>query len=511
MLLRTRGLVKDYAEVRALDDVSIEVDAGEVLGLVGENGAGKSTLVKAIAGFHAPDSGEIVWDGEVVAHHTPIQAVKAGIEIIPQELSLARELSAAENMFIGHVPSRAGMLRRGEMLRRGRELAARVGLEADVRQPVSRLSPADQRLVMIARALARSARLLILDEPTVTLQESDVHRLLDIVRRLRAEGVALIYISHRLEEILEVTDRTTVMRDGRVVGTEPTSGLDKRRIMNAIVGRELGDMFPDRPPVANDAVVLEVEGLSGGGVDDVSFSIASGEILGLAGLVGSGRTEVARRIFGADPRDAGTIRVAGEAIDPRGPKEAIGAGIALLPEDRRNEGALLEMSVAANVTLPSLRRFAFGRTAVRRRAERIAVRRYVEDLRVATPSTHIPIGHLSGGNQQKALIGKWLMTEARVLIFDEPTVGIDVGAKREIYELIARLAGEGAAVLLISTELEEIVGLCHRVIVMREGRAVGELRAPDVSEEAILRLCFADSDEDAERAANTSDEDLVSP
>jgi ABC-type sugar transport system ATPase subunit len=387
-------------------------------------------------------------------------------------------------------------VRKKEVRRRAQAIGERLGLTADVRRPAGELSPADQRLVMVGRALARDVRLLILDEPTITLQETDVQRLLEIVRRLRADGVAVIYISHRLEEILTLTDRTTVMRDGRVVGTQPTAELDKRGIMNAIVGRELSEQFPERAPVASGPPLLEVEGLSGGGVHDVSFAIGAGEVLGLAGLVGSGRTEIARRLFGADPRDAGTIRIAGELLAIRKPRDAIAAGIALLPEDRRNQGALLELPVAANVTLPSLRRFARLRTLVRRRAERVAVERWVDDLPIATPSTRLPIGQLSGGNQQKALIGKWLMTEPRVLIFDEPTVGIDVGAKREIYELITRLARDGAAVLLISTELEEVVGLCDRVIVLREGRAVGELRPPELDEAAILRLCFADDGPD---------------
>jgi len=490
-LLEVRGVSKEFPGVRALDDVSIDVREGEILGLVGENGAGKSTLIKIVGGLYQPDAGELVWRGEPVAHWSPVQAVRLGIEVVPQELSLAPMLSAGENMFIGHYPSRSGRVRWSSLHREAKEIGARLGLTADLHRPAGSLSPAQQRLVMIGRALARKARLLILDEPTVSLPEDEVGLLLDVVRKLRDDGVSVIYVSHRLEEVLELTDRTTVMKDARVVETRPTAGLDKPELMRLIVGRSLDEIFPPHGHALSAQPLLRVRGLSGGRVKDVSFDLFPGEVLGIAGLVGAGRTEVVRMLFGADKRDSGMVELDGEPLRLRSPRDAIRHGLALLPEDRRNQGGLVELSVAANVTLPSLRRFAWLRTVLRHRAEYRAVAERVAELHVATPSVRQPLKYLSGGNQQKVLIAKWLMTEARVFVFDEPAVGIDVGAKREIYGLVAELARRGAGVIVISSELEEIVGLCQRVVVLREGRPVGELHGAEVSEPAILRLCYA--------------------
>jgi ribose transport system ATP-binding protein len=333
-------------------------------------------------------------------------------------------------------------------------------------------------------------RLLIMDEPTASLPEDEVELLLDVLRKLRDDGVTVIYISHRLEEVLALTDRTTVMKDSRFVATRPTATLDKHELMTLIVGRELSEIFPDHGAAPSGPPLVSVRGLSAGRVRDISFDLLPGEVLGLAGLVGAGRTEVVRMLFGADPRDAGTIEIDGKPAHIRNPRDAIRHGLALLPEDRRNQGGVVQLSVAANVTLPSLRRFSRGRTVLRPQAERRAVSERVVELSIVTPSTRQPLKFLSGGNQQKALIAKWLMTGARVFIFDEPTVGIDIGAKREIYALIAGLAERGAGVIVISSELEEVVGLCQRVLVMREGRLVGELRGTEVSESAILSLCF---------------------
>jgi ribose transport system ATP-binding protein len=490
VLLEVRHVSKRFPGVLALDDVSLDVRRGEILGLVGENGAGKSTLTKIIAGQYEPDGGALLWDGQVVTHASPTQAVKLGIEMVPQELSLAPALSAAENMFIGHYPAQAGRVRWRDMVRRAQSIGERIGLSADLRRPAGSLSPADQRLVMIGRALVRDVRLLIMDEPTASLPEDEVQLLLDVLRTLRAEGVTVIYISHRLEEVLALTDRTTVMKDARVVETRPTASLDKHEMMTLIVGRELDRVFPDQGEAGSGTPLVSVRGLSGGRVRDISFDLQPGEVLGLAGLVGSGRTEVVRMLFGADPRESGTVEMDGAPAHIRSPRDAIRHGMALLPEDRRNQGGVVQLSVAANVTLSSLRRFSLGRTVLRQQAERRAVAERVTELSIVTPSTRQPLKFLSGGNQQKALIAKWLMTGARVFIFDEPTVGIDVGAKREIYGLIAGLAERGAGVIVISSELEEVVGLCNRVIVLREGRQVGELTGAEVSEPAILNLCF---------------------
>jgi ribose transport system ATP-binding protein len=490
VLLETRNVRKTFPGVVALDDVSIDVQRGEILGLVGENGAGKSTLTKIIAGQYQQDAGELVWDGKVVSHPSPAHAVRLGIEMVPQELSLAPALSAAENMFIGHYPARLGRVRWRAMVREAQSIGERIGLTADLRKPAATLSPADQRLVMIGRALVRDVRLLIMDEPTASLPEDEVELLLGVLRNLRDDGVTVIYISHRLEEVLTLTDRTTVMKDSRFVATRPTAELDKHELMTLIVGRELNEIFPDRGAAPTGAPLVSVRGLSAGRVRDISFDLLPGEVLGLAGLVGSGRTEVVRMLFGADPREAGTIEIDGKPVHIRSPRDAIQHGLALLPEDRRNQGGVVQLSVAANVTLPSLRRFSVGRTVLRQQAERRAVAERVTELSIVTPSTRQPLKFLSGGNQQKALIAKWLMTGARVFIFDEPTVGIDIGAKREIYALIAGLAEQGAGVIVISSELEEVVGLCRRVLVLREGHMVGELTGAEVSEASILNLCF---------------------
>jgi len=490
ILLETRNVTKTFPGVRALDDVSVDVREGEILGLIGENGAGKSTLIKIIGGLYQPDEGEIVWQGEPISHSSPVQAVRLGIEVVPQELSLVPALSAAENMFVGHYPASAGRVRWREIDRSARAIAERLGLTADLRRPAGSLSPAAQRLVMVGRALARDVKLLIMDEPTVSLPEDEVELLLGVIRKLRDEGVTVIYVSHRLEEVIALTDRTTVMKDARVVATHPTSELTKHDMMRLIVGRELDEIFPDHGAALSAQPLMRVRGLSGGRVRDISFDLYPGEVLGLAGLVGAGRTEVVRMIFGADRRESGEVELDGNPVRIGSPRDAIRNGIALLPEDRRNQGSIVQMSVAANATLPSLRRFSWARSVLRPRAERREVAERVQELRIVTPSTKQPLKFLSGGNQQKVLIAKWLMTGSRIFIFDEPAVGIDVGAKREIYALIAGLAERGAGVIVISSELEEIVGLCQRVLVLREGRLAGELRGTEVSEGAILSLCF---------------------
>jgi ribose transport system ATP-binding protein len=458
---------------------------------VGENGAGKSTLIKVLGGIYHPDAGEVLWHGETVRHASPAHAIQLGIEVIPQELSLAPRLSSAENMLIANYPSQLGRVRWRTLLSRAREIADRLELDVDLRRPVGELSAAHQRLVMIGRALARDARLLIMDEPTVSLAQDEVDALLAVIRELRAHGVTFLYVSHRLDEIVELTDRVTVMKDARVATTLPTSGLGKRRMMELIVGRPLGEYFPHQGEPEGGSPLLSVRNLGRGRVRGVSFDLYPGEVLGIAGLVGSGRTEVARMIFGADRRETGTIELDGRELALRTPREAIRHGIAFLPEDRRHQGGVVEMPVAANITLPSLMRFARAGIAVRSRAERRVAERRIAELGIATPSPAQLLKFLSGGNQQKTLIAKWLQTEARLFIFDEPAVGIDVGAKTEIFALIAELAARGAGVIVISSELEEIIGLCQRVVVMREGALVGELRGDGISEAAILSLCYA--------------------
>jgi ribose transport system ATP-binding protein len=491
VLLEVRGVSKGFPGVVALERASINVRAGEVHGLVGENGAGKSTLLKVITGIYSADEGEILWDGEATGIKGPTDSVKLGIELIPQELSLAPGLSCAENIMMGIYPARVGRVRWRELNRRAKEVASSIHLQADLRRPAASLPPAEQRLVMIARALAREARLVIMDEPTVSLSEVEVNALKSVVRKLRQNGVAVIYVSHRLEEILELTDRVTVMKDGQVISTNDTATVDKKTLIERIIGRSYGDVFPDSVPPTLGEPVLRVRNLSGGRVRDVSFELRPGEILGLAGLVGSGRTEVVRMVFGADRRETGEVEIDGQPQKISHPRHAIRNGLSLLPEDRRSQGAIMNMPIAANVSLPVLSRFAMrGTGMIRERQESRAVRERIERLNLKTPSVQRPLKLLSGGNQQKALIAKWEMSEARVFMFDEPTVGVDVGAKQEIYTLISQLAARGAGVLVISSELEEVVGLCHRVLVMREGRCVGELEGAAISEAAILHLCY---------------------
>jgi ABC-type sugar transport system ATPase subunit len=490
-LLEVRHLSKFFPGVVALDDVSMNVRVGEVHGLVGENGAGKSTLLKIVSGLHASDRGELMWNGELTRFKGPPDAVKLGIELIPQELSLAPSLSAAENIMMGIYPAHLGRVRWRQVNQQAKAVAATIHLEADLRRKSSTLSPAEQRLVMIARALARKARLVIMDEPSVSLSETEVEALKAVVRRLRERQVTVIYVSHRLDEVLELSDRVTVMKDGRAVSTDDTSAVTKTILIERIIGRSYGEQFPDRRSLQAGASLLSVQNLSGGIVRDVSFEVHPGEILGISGLVGSGRTEIVRMVFGADPVETGEIEIDGRPAKISHPRHAIRKGLSLLPEDRRAQGAIVDMSIAANVSLPVLRRFAMrGTGLIHERVESRAVSERIERLHVSTPSVKRPLKFLSGGNQQKALVAKWEMSDSRVFMFDEPTAGVDVGAKQEIYALIAGLGARGAGVILISSEVEEVVGLCHRVLVMREGRCVGELEGEAISEAAILNLCY---------------------
>jgi ribose transport system ATP-binding protein len=503
-IIALRGINKRFPGVLALDDVSLAIRRGEVHGMVGENGAGKSTLLKIVAGLYSADQGEVVVDGEPVELSSPADALALGIEVIPQELVLAPELSVAENILLGEFPSTFGRIRWGAVHERARAITERLGLKADVETPAGQLSVAGQRLTLIARALARDARLLIMDEPSVALSETELTVLFDVVRSLRRDGVTVVYVSHRLDEVLELSDRVTVMKDGRLVGTEDVGAVDKQKLVSMIVGRDLDDVYPDRAEGARREVVMSVRGLSGDRVQDISFDLHRGEILSLAGLVGAGRSRVVRMLFGAEPVHSGTIEIDGKPVRIRHPRDAIAAGLAYLPEDRHAEGGMLGMSVLANMTLPILSRFAVGRSLVRRRRERAAAEEHIKRLNVTPPSADHLMRNLSGGNQQKVLLARWLMSGARIFVFDEPTVGVDVGARHEIYQLITGLAESGASVVIVSSELEEVVGLCDRVLVMREGQIVGELTGGRLTEPEILHLCF-EVTENEERHGNRAD------
>jgi rhamnose transport system ATP-binding protein len=492
-LVEVRGVSKRFGGVQAVDGVSVAIEAAAVHGLVGENGAGKSTLAKIIGGVHEPDEGELLVDGEAVRLRAPRDALAAGIATIAQEIALVPARSVLENVFLGLETRRfGGVVDRRRLRRRYAELEERTGFGLDPDARVGDLRTADQQKAEILRAIARDARLILMDEPTASLTADESRRLLGIVEALTASGTAIVLVSHHLEEVLESARTITVMRDGRVVRTGPVAEETPQTLVNAMVGRALELTFPPRrPPPDTAPVVLEARGLSRArAVDDVSLMVRAGEIVGLAGLVGSGRSEVARLIFGADALDAGEIELEGRAVRVRGPGHAARLGIALVPESRKEEGLLMIRSIRENVTLATLPRYATAgvvrRDQERRRAEDLARR-----LDVRAPSTKARVGSLSGGNQQKVLFAKWLAAEPKLLIADEPTRGIDVAAKQQIHALIADLAEAGMAVLLISSEIEEVLGLAHRVLVMRRGRVVDEFAGEAANQETVMRAAFA--------------------
>jgi ABC-type sugar transport system ATPase subunit len=492
------GIDKTFPGVHALDRVGIEVYRGECDALIGENGAGKSTLMKILSGVYQPDAGTTALDGKTVTLNSPREAQELGISIIYQEFNLMPNLTVAENVFIGREPNTGGFVNRRQMEDDTRALLDALGVSLDPRAIVRDLSVAEQQMVEIAKALSYNAQLVIMDEPTSALTEREVEKLLEIVRALKARGLGVIFITHRLDEIYHICDRVTVLRDGRNVGELPIAEAAPEIIVRLMVGRDIDDLYEKTLPVYDLAAAptLEVRGLSRTGtvrdaaqivLNDVNLTVRSGEIVGLAGLVGSGRTEVARSIFGADHFDRGEILIDGVPITIRTPRDAIRRGIGLVPEDRKLQGLILELAVRENITLPSLSglvKLGF----VQLRQEQSVARRYVDALRIRTPSLEQKVLNLSGGNQQKVVIAKWLALRPKLLILDEPTRGIDIGAKAEVHHLIAELAAQGVAVLMISSELPEILGMSHRVLVMREGRVVADLDRAQATEESIMRF-----------------------
>ncbi|PYV16255.1 MAG: sugar ABC transporter ATP-binding protein [Acidobacteria bacterium] len=483
--LSMRGITKSFPGVRALDGASLEVAAGSCHALVGENGAGKSTLMKILAGAVLPDSGEILLGGGRVEIGSPLAARRSGISMIYQELDLLPELTVAENIFLGREPRRGWLLDRRRMIAQSRAWLGRLGQAIDPRRKASDLSLAEQQMVEIAKAVSLEARVLVMDEPSAILTERELEELFRLMAALRTEGLALIYISHRLEEIFRVSDRVTVMRDGRTIATHETGAVSRGELVREMVGRELARIFPVRREPLPE-VALEVRHVSRGArVRSVSLRVRRGEIVGLAGLVGAGRSELARLIFGADRADSGEVVFEGETLEGHGPHEAIRRGIGFLTEDRKGQGLLLDMTVRENITIAALA--ALSRVIwLSRRKERAEVLPLVDGLRIKTPGLDAPVRNLSGGNQQKAILARWLFTRSRFLIFDEPTRGVDVGAKAEIYRLITDLAGEGRGVLVISSELPEVLGLCHRIYVMRDGAIAGEFGVAEATQELLL-------------------------
>jgi ribose transport system ATP-binding protein len=474
LLLQVCGVSKTFPGVQALKDVDLDLRAGEVLAVLGENGAGKSTLIKILGGAHRPDRGTIQIAGQPALLGSPIEAQRAGISIIYQEFNLVPALSARENIFLGRERLRFGFLRRDAESQQARRLFARLGVDLDPEVPCRELSVAQQQLVEIAKALAFEARILVMDEPSATLTPPEVERLFAIIRDLRAQGLGVIYIGHRLEEIFNIADRVLVLRDGQRVGVRPLAAATRGELIEMMVGRRLEQEFPKREvrPGGDRLVVRHLA--RGRKVQDVSFSIRRGEVLGLTGLVGAGRTEVARCLFGADRAEGGTVELDGRRLSIRHPREAIRAGLALLTEDRKSQGLVLGQSVRENFGLPNLDRFSrLG--VVRRKRERRAFAGYVESLRIRIPHQEQLARNLSGGNQQKVVLAKWLERHCEVVLLDEPTRGIDVGAKYEVHQLINALAAQGKAILMISSELPEVLGMSDRVLVMHGGRIAGEI------------------------------------
>ena len=490
--LELRGVSKRFPGVIALSDVTLEVRAGEVHALLGENGAGKSTLIKTIAGVYRPDAGDIHVDGRMASIRNPRDAQALGISTIFQEFTLAPDMTVAENIFLGREPLRfppLAIVDRRALIRHTRDVLASLDLQIDPGAKVKHLGVAQQQMVEIAKALSLDARLIIMDEPTATLTAHEIQRLFDAIDRLKRRGVAVIYVSHRLDEVKAICDRATILRDGAYIATVPVASTSIDEMIRLMVGRDLKDKFP-KTAVEPREELLRVEGLTRKGVlHGVTFSVRRGEIVGIAGLVGSKRTETARAIFGADPIDGGRILLRGQPVKVRTPADAIARGIALIPEDRKRQGIFALLSVRENVVLSALERFSRkGILSLRR--EKARAQEFIASLRVATPHLEKRVLDLSGGNQQKVVIAKWLNTDAEVFLFDEPTRGIDVGGKIEVYRLMGDLLARGAAIVMISSELPEILGLSDRILVMREGRICGEFARAEATEEKILNCAL---------------------
>ena len=490
--LEIRGVSKAFPNVQALTDVSLDIRPGEILAFMGENGAGKSTLLKIINGDYQPDAGTLMMDGKRLVFSNPSAAHKTGIRVIYQEQEIIPGVGVAENIWVGELPKRLGLIDRGQLNEQVRRSLAEYGFENALPTKLlgEQLSSAQRQLVEIMRALKSGVRVLALDEPTSSLTDEEVDRLFALVRRLRDEGVAIIYVSHRIREILRLCDRVAILRDGKLIAVRPAAELNDAEIVRLMVGRDLSEVF-QRHRASTDHEVLRVTGLDSNWHRDANFYINAGEVVGFAGLVGAGRTELAKVIFGELPKTRGRITLEGRDVTIRRPDDAIAKGIGFAPEDRKREGLVLIRSVLENASLailPQISRFHF----VRRGLERTIATGFVERLNVRTPSLEQEVGKLSGGNQQKVVLARWLAVKPKILILDEPTRGIDVGAKAEIYHLIDDLANQGLGIMLISSELSEILGLSDRIYVMQHGRITGELVGADATEESVLGLAMVD-------------------
>ena len=493
-MLTLAGISKSFPGVRALSGVSLVVRAGEIHGLLGENGAGKSTLIKIIAGAYAADEGEMHFADAPARWSSPREAKRHGVHVVYQEFALFPQLSVAENIFVGHERrNRLGMVDHAQTRREASQLLQRLGVSIDVGASVSSLSVADQQMVEIARATVHNVKLLVLDEPTAVIAGREVEVLFDRLRRLSESGVSVLFISHRLDEVFAICDRVTVLKDGRLVGTHDIVDVTRERLISMMVGRDLGDLFPPRPAAApSSQPVLRTEGLAvGERVRDVSIELRAGEIVALAGMVGAGRSELALGLFGAMPIRRGAIYLNGQRFAAMSPAQAIWLGMGLVTEDRKSQGLAMLLDVAANISGPALGEVA-RRGLLDRRLELKIASREIERYRIASRGPRTKVAIMSGGNQQKVIVARWARICRSVLILDEPTRGIDVGAKAEIYRIMRELAASGVAILMISSELTEVIGMADRVIVMREGRVTGELGAGTATEESIMHLATSE-------------------
>jgi ribose transport system ATP-binding protein len=498
ILLKLEGIGKSFPGVRALHNVHMEVRRGEVHALVGENGAGKSTLMKILSGAYARDAGEIYWEDRPIVIHNPREAQDLGIGIIYQEFNLVSQLSIAENVWIGREPFRNRALQLidwKEMRRRTQMLLDELHLPLDPKRPVAGLGVAQQQMVEIAKALSLDARLLIMDEPTSALTDTEINQLFSLIRRLKARGVSVVFISHHLEEVFEICGRATVLRDGEYIDTVDLAAVTKDDIIRLMVGRSLDQQYPKVMALRGEEA-LRVEGLNREGVlHDITFAAYTGEILGIAGLVGAGRTELMRAVFGADPINSGKIYIFGKETAVKSPQMAIRAGVGLLPEDRKQQGLVLILSVIHNMSMASLERLT-SNLLLRLSDERRQAADFVEKLRIVTPGVNQQVQYLSGGNQQKVVLAKWLASQSRVLIFDEPTRGIDVGAKVEVYNLMNTLVENGVAVVMVSSEMPELLGMSDRILVMHEGRIAAELSRAEATQERVLAAAMGANEND---------------
>lgn len=486
-ILTLKNITKEFPGVKALDDVTINIERGTIHGLVGENGAGKSTLIKVLAGIYQPNKGEIILDGKPCRFNSPIEARRAGISVVHQEIKLAEPLSVAENMFLGNVQLKNGLVDWKGMRRRAREIVEDLGMDIDINAQVSSLTVAKKQIVEIMHAINNNSRILIMDEPSAVLTDRELEVMFRIVKQLRDKGITIIYISHRLDEIFGLCSNVSVLRDGCHIDTIPVASVDRQGLINMMVGREMGQEYPKE--VGNvGGTILEVKNLSRGILRDISFEVKSGEVFGISGLVGAGRTELARAILGIDKPESGEVYVRGKKVHYRTFADAIRDGLGLIPEDRKLQGLVQIMSVKRNTTLVNMKRVLRAGVISSSLEEKLS-KEYANKLHVVTPSMETEVQYLSGGNQQKVVIAKWLFQNSEILFLDEPTRGIDVGAKAEIYRLINRMAKEGKTIIMISSEMPELLGMCDRIMVMHEGHKMGELNAAEATQAKIMALC----------------------